>query len=86
VDDEIAVCLYRKDRLCNAGDEERVENSGDKRKQEKKYERWFYLVLDYGYDISLIHKIILWCPLKIFMDFQTGKADLLFAVAVCMAY
>ena len=41
MDDDIAVCLHRKDNLRDAGDKKRIENPGDKREQEKDYNRWF---------------------------------------------
>ena len=53
MNNKISVCLSGKDELCDAGDEKRIENPGDKREQEKKYDRWFYLVPDYGGDSIL---------------------------------
>lgn len=57
MNNEISICLSGKDELCDAGEEKRIENPGDKREQEKKYDRWFYLVPDYEGDGSWIHTI-----------------------------
>ena len=55
MNNEVPVCLDREDQLCDAGEEKRIENPGDKREKEKKYDRWFYLVPDYGRCVSWIH-------------------------------
>ena len=55
MNNKISICLGGKDELCDPGDEKRIENPGDKREQEKKYDRWFYLVPDCGGDGSWIH-------------------------------
>jgi hypothetical protein len=52
MNNEIPVCLNRKDQLCNSGYEKRVENTGDKSKKKKNYNRWFQLIPDYGWNVS----------------------------------
>ena len=47
MNNKVPVCLDGKDHCAISGDEKRIENPGDKRQQEKNYDRWFYLVPDY---------------------------------------
>ena len=56
MNNKVPICLHREDYLCDAGDQKRIENPGDKREQKKNNDRWFYLVPDYGWNRSKIHR------------------------------
>jgi hypothetical protein len=76
MNNEIPVCLHREDDLCNARDQERIKNPGDKREQKKDNNRRFYLVPDYRWDGSNIHRntasYIMGCPKgSLFRDMYT---------------
>ena len=73
MDKKIPVCLDREDDLCDTGDNKRVNDAHDKRKQEKDQYRRFCLFFDQGSDRFGSHEMTASCAVPSGVFSQTGS-------------